>query len=59
LAKYFLTSKTTAVEISSNAFEKAKDNLLPFVNRVVLKNADILEFEPMIEVGSYDVCVRS
>lgn len=59
LADQFPDASITAIEISSNASGRARNNLLQFADRVELINADIAEYEPSIEDKCYDVCVWS
>jgi trans-aconitate methyltransferase len=59
LAEQFPEANITAIEISSNALGRAKDNLSQFEDRIELINADIAEYEPKIEDGCYDICIWS
>ena len=59
LAAQFPEANITAIEISSNALRRAKNNLLQFADRIELINADIAEYEPCIEDSFYDVCIWS
>lgn len=59
LAAQFPEANITAIEISSNALGRAKNNLLQFADRIELINADIAEYEPCIEDSFYDVCIWS
>lgn len=59
LAENFQLARITAVEISSNAMERARDRLAQYRDRVDVVNADIIEYEPMIDENSFDVCIWS
>ena len=59
LADQFPEANITAIEISSNALGRARNNLLRFADRIELINADIAEYEPRIEDSCYDICVWS
>jgi trans-aconitate methyltransferase len=59
LAKRFPEARITSVEISSNAFRRAKDNLKQYADRITLVNADILEYQAQLEENYYDVIVWS
>jgi trans-aconitate methyltransferase len=59
LADQFPKANITAIEISSNALGRAKNNLLQFADRIDLINADIAEYEPSIEDSCFDVCIWS
>jgi len=59
LADQFPEANITAIEISSNALGRAKNNLLQFTERIELINADIAEYVPRIEDSCYDVCIWS
>lgn len=58
MADQFPEAGITAIELSSNAFRRAKNNLLQFVDRIELINADIAEYEPSIEDG-FDISIWS
>ncbi len=59
LLESFPSAAITAVEISSNAIERARENLQHYKDRVKLTNADIIEHEPQIEEDSFDICIWS
>lgn len=59
LADNFPSAKITAVEISALAASRARENLRPFLERVQIVNADILDWAPGIEDASLDVCLWS
>lgn len=59
MADQFPEANITAVEISSNALGRARNNLSQFADRIELINADIAEYEPCIEDSYYDVCIWS
>lgn len=59
LAQGFPDSRISAVEISSRAAKRAGANLRPFAERVELVNADLLDYESILEDSSFDVCVWS
>lgn len=59
LADQFPEANITAIEISSNALARAKNNLLHFADRIELINADIAEYEPSIKDSCFDVCIWS
>jgi predicted O-methyltransferase YrrM len=47
------------VEISSQAAQRARENLASFSERVELVNDDLLDYESSIEGSSVDVCIWS
>jgi spermidine synthase len=59
LADNFPSAKITAVEISAQAASRARVNLRPFLERVKIVNADILDCAPRIRDASIDVCLWS
>jgi len=59
LADSFKGSKITAIEISSEAFRRAKNNLKQFNDRIELVNADIAEYQAKLNENCYDVIVWS
>jgi len=59
LADNFPSAKITAVEISVQAASRARENLRPFLERVEIVNADILDWTPRIEDASLDICLWS
>jgi SAM-dependent methyltransferase len=59
LAESFPSARITAVEISSRAIDRAREKLGNYKDQVELANADIIEYESMIDDGSFDVCVWS
>jgi SAM-dependent methyltransferase len=59
LAESFPSARITAVEISSRAIDRAREKLENYKDQVELANADIIEYESMIDDGSFDVCVWS
>ncbi len=59
LLESFPSATITAVEISSKAIGRAREKLEHYKDRVKLTNADIVEHEPWIEEGSFDVCIWS
>lgn len=59
LAEHFPAASITAVEISALAAARARENLRPFLDRVEIVNADILDWAPRIEDASLDVCLWS
>jgi len=59
LAERFQSADITAVEISSQAVKRARENLKPYLDRVELINEDVAKYEPMLRDGSYDVCLWS
>jgi ubiquinone/menaquinone biosynthesis C-methylase UbiE len=59
LAESFQSSRITAIEISSNAFRRAQDNLKRFEDRIELMNADIVDCLPELKNKYYDVIVWS
>ncbi len=59
LAESFQSAKITAVDISSNAIKRARDRLAQYRDRVDVVNADIIEYESMIDENSFDVCIWS
>jgi cyclopropane fatty-acyl-phospholipid synthase-like methyltransferase len=59
LAESFQGSRITAIEISSEAFRRAKSNLKEFADRIELINADIAEYQTRLTEHHYDVIVWS
>jgi trans-aconitate methyltransferase len=59
LAESFPSARITAVEISSNAIDRARVRLENYKDRVELANADIIKYESRIDDGSFDICVWS
>ncbi len=59
LAQHFPKARITAVEISSQAAQRARENLASFSDRVELVNDDLLDYESSIEGSSVDVCIWS
>ena len=59
LAESFRGSRITAIEISSQAFRRAKNNLMQFDDRIELINADITEYQTRLTENYYDVIVWS
>ena len=59
IADQFPSAQITCIELSAHAFERAKDNLQSYGDRIKLVNADITKYEPMLEDCAYDVCVWS
>jgi trans-aconitate methyltransferase len=59
LLEQFPKASITTVELSSRAIERAKDNLSRYGKRAQLVNADIKEYEPMLQDNGYDVCIWS
>lgn len=59
LAEQFKGASITAVEISSQAMKRARENLKPYLDRTELINDDVAKCEPMLKDRSYDVCVWS
>lgn len=59
LAEQFRRARITAVEISSNAFKRAEDNIRSFADRIALVNADIVECQTLLKEKYYDVIVWS
>ncbi|MFB3764005.1 MAG: trans-aconitate 2-methyltransferase [Methanotrichaceae archaeon] len=59
LADQFPTAQITCIELSAHAIERARENLRRYGDRIKLVNADILEYEPLLEDSAYDVCIWS
>jgi spermidine synthase len=59
LAESAQDSRITAVEISSNAFRRAQENLKQFADRIELINADIAEYLTKLKENHYDVIIWS
>ena len=59
MAELFRGSRITAIEISSQAFRRAKNNLMQFDDRIELINADITEYQTRLTENYYDVIVWS
>jgi trans-aconitate methyltransferase len=59
LAKRFPNARITAIEISAQAMQRARQNIAPFADRIELINADVVDFESRLENFSYDVCIWS
>jgi SAM-dependent methyltransferase len=59
LAESFQGSRITAIELSSQAFRRAKNNLMQFDDRIELINADITEYQTRLTENYYDVIVWS
>ncbi len=59
LADSFPMAKITAVEISSNAINRAREMLMDYQDKVRIINADIANYEPKIKESSFDVCIWS
>ena len=59
LAKRFPNARITAIEISSQAMQRARQNIATFADRIELINADVVDFEFRLEDFSYDVCIWS
>lgn len=59
LAEHFPSARITAVEISALAAGRATENLRPFLDRVKIVKADILDCAARIEDASIDVCLWS
>jgi trans-aconitate methyltransferase len=59
LAKRFPNARITALEISSQAMQRAMENISAFADRIELINTDLLDFESRLEDFSYDICIWS
>jgi len=59
LAKRFPGARITDVEISSRAVERAKEVLSPYGHRIVLINADIIDYHSRLPRSGFDVCLWS
>lgn len=59
LAESFQSARITAIEILSEAVERARERLAQYKERVEIVNADIIDYEPRIDDNSFDVCVWS
>jgi SAM-dependent methyltransferase len=59
LAESFRGSRITAIDISLQAFTRAKNNLKQFDDRIELINADIAEYKTILTKNYYDVIVWS
>jgi SAM-dependent methyltransferase len=59
LAKQLPSARITAIEISSQAAQRAKRNIAPFADRIELINADVVDIESRLRDFSYDICIWS
>jgi trans-aconitate methyltransferase len=59
LAEEFPTSSIVGIELSPKAVKRSRESLRRYGERIKLINADIIEHEPCLLTGEYDVCVWS